>query len=527
MSKKELFITSVPLGISRDYLSLQEFKSKFICYKLLFRLSSYKKVKFICYSKLTIRHPFLMYLIFYWLSEERPRVSTLRGENYEVTLNLLFVNLCNFIFDLIRIPFLIKLTHKQIDSIATDSIKAANIKPDRNLICYLRTDLWFGVQSGGSVGHISGVVNSLDVYGSPLLFTTDSIPLIKSLIPIVDLSLTTPFQNFPQLRSIYLNKHFNNICNKYLDQIPPRFIYQRYSVNSYLGVLLSCRYQVPFVLEYNGSEIWIARNWGSPLRYEALSEKVENANLNVADVVVVVSQPMKDELVARNIDANKILVNPNGVDPERYSPIVDGSIVRKKFGLDNKLVIGFIGTFGPWHGAEVLVEAFRQLLNVPTNKKTSLHLLMIGDGVTLPQIKASITANEMESFCTFTGVVPQQDGPRYLAACDILVSPHVPNPDGSPFFGSPTKLFEYMAMGKGIVASDIDQIGEVLSHNETAWMVKPGDADELARGLERLINDPILCERLGRAARSEVIEKYTWQMHTQRIIKKLGERCGG
>src|SRR4029453_5904089 len=108
-----------------------------------------------------------------------------------------------------------------------------------------------------------------------------------------------------------------------------------------------------------------------------------------------------------------------------------------------------------------------------------------------------------------------------LAACDILASPHVPNPDGSPVFGSPTKLFEYMAMGKAIVASHLDQIGDVLRHGQTAWMVPPGDVHGLASGLAFLIDDRNLQATLGGAARRDVLAHYTWRAHVKRILDAL------
>jgi glycosyltransferase involved in cell wall biosynthesis len=80
-------------------------------------------------------------------------------------------------------------------------------------------------------------------------------------------------------------------------------------------------------------------------------------------------------------------------------------------------------------------------------------------------------------------------------------------------------------MGKGIVASDLDQIGEVLKHDQTAWMVKPGDAQSLMFGLKALIDDQPMRDRLGRAARQEVVSRYTWKEHTRKIIEKLKERC--
>src|SRR5262249_24315015 len=153
-------------------------------------------------------------------------------------------------------------------------------------------------------------------------------------------------------------------------------------------------------------------------------------------------------------------------------------------------VVGFIGTFGPWHGAAVLTDAFGRLLESRPDLRDRVRLLMIGDGVRMADVRAALARRGVASTCVLTGLVPQADGPRYLAACDILASPHVPNADGTPFFGSPTKLFEYMAMGKGIVASDLDQIGEILEHGRAALMVVPGDAGDLARGLAALIDDP-------------------------------------
>src|SRR5205085_4246369 len=131
--------------------------------------------------------------------------------------------------------------------------------------------------------------------------------------------------------------------------------------------------------------------------------------------------------------------------------------------------------------------------------------LMIGDGATLPDVTRILSEGRAIDATVLTGLVPQQDGAAYLSACDVLVSPHVPNPDGTPFFGSPTKLFEYMAMGKAIVASRLEQIGEVLEDGKTALLVPPGDVDALAAGLARLADDATLRECLGAEARRVAI----------------------
>ena len=192
------------------------------------------------------------------------------------------------------------------------------------------------------------------------------------------------------------------------------------------------------------------------------------------------------------VDADRILVNPNGVDPDRYTPAIDGGPrSRARYGFDGKTVVGFISTFQPWHGAEVLARGVRHAdarssrvprLGAPVDDRQRP-----GAGRDEADPRGRRARRRVVISRAWSS---RRRDPQYLAACDILASPHVPNADGSPFFGSPTKLFEYMAMGKAIVASDLDQIGEVLRHGETAWMVPPADAEALARGLARLVDDP-------------------------------------
>lgn len=400
-----------------------------------------------------------------------------------------------------------------------NSIRLDGTKPP----AYLRTDLWFGVESGGSVAHTTGVIESLGrLLGQrPTLITTDDLPAVEGSADSTRVDLGTRYWDFPEDLAFVANEQIEAEAARILTRATPAFVYHRYSLSSDVGARLSARLGVPLVLEYNGSEVWIAQNWGKPLRHRTLSKDIELFALRSAAIVVVVSQPMHDELVQRGIDPQKILVNPNGVDPDRYSPSIDGTEVRTREGVDGMVVFGFIGTFGPWHGAEVLARAFVQLLSDAPALKDRVRLLMIGDGPRRAATEAIIREARLSTAVHFTGRTRQEDGPAHLAACDVLLSPHVPNHDGTPFFGSPTKLFEYMAMGKPIIASRLDQIGEVLTDNVTALLVSPGDTDELAAAMRALLDDPQRRARLGAAARREAVANHTWLEHTRRILDRL------
>lgn len=471
---------------------------------------------------------FIIALLLKLMSRKQCLMMDDNGQVKLITARFLLQGLFRFIKDLKDRKPLLKKISAEVKALTASHIDS----PPRKVVdfsyapVYLRTDLWFGLPSGGSIGHISGVLNNLDKFGGcePIFLTADIVPTIREGIETHIIRPEKRFWDFSELPTFYFNETCLRFARKLLKERQLSFVYQRYSLNNYAGLKLAKEYNVPLVLEYNGSEMWVGRNWGNPLKYEALTAQIEILNMQSADVIVVVSKPLRNELVNRGIDDSKILVNPNGVNPEKYNPSVDGAFIRKKYSLERMTVVGFIGTFGKWHGAEVLVKAFGALLRDCPAYRKSLRLLLIGDGVTMPLVKDALAEFDIADVCILTGLVPQEEGPAHLAACDILASPHVPNPDGTPFFGSPTKLFEYMAMGKAIIASDLDQIGEVLEHGRTALMVEPGDAEALARGMKKLVDNPELREKLGVAARQAALSKHTWLEHTRRIIDKLKER---
>ena len=489
-------------------------------------LFRYKEVAFYVSDYRRIIRPFLCFLTLKLICKGNCYIQEANGNRHAITLFLLFIQCLEFLKEAIQIPFCL--------SRHTRAIKKLNNAPTLKTLpldlslrpLYLRTDRASGVSAGGAMGHTIGVINSLEQFTSkPALLATVEVPSLNPGIEYHRVNLEQRFRNFYDILLLESTHLISKEAFSKISDTSFSFVYQRYSTYNYSGVLVAKKLKLPFILEFNSPANWTSTHWAKGLGYKRLADDVESLNVNLADVVVVVSDPLRAILVKRGINPDKILVNPNGVDPERYSPSIDGSKIEKHFDLESKTVIGFIGTFGKWHGAEVLAKAYGLLIkNYPAYRKTT-QLLMVGDGVTMPQVKQEVDFFNIADNVILTGIVPQEEGPAHLAACDLLASPHVPNPDGTPFFGSPTKLFEYMAMGKGIIASDLEQVGEVLEHDHTAWMVKPGDAESLMHGLKTMIDNPETGKRLGNAARQEVIAKYTWKEHTRKIIEKLKERC--
>ncbi|HEY7996434.1 MAG TPA: glycosyltransferase family 4 protein [Steroidobacteraceae bacterium] len=412
-------------------------------------------------------------------------------------------------------------------------------------VAYLNCNLWFGLKAGGSVGHVSGVANSLmDAGYELLLFNAGGRLLVDERARFVPLPL-------PRMLAVPVDAsqyRFGRRCfaaiRGTLRHTDVRFIYQRLSLGNFTGVALSRRLKVPLVLEYNGSEVWVSKNWGRAVNFHDTAALAENVNIRHAHLIVTVSDVLRDELLARGVEPERIVSYPNCIDPKTFNPArfaaQENARTRREMGFEpGDVVATFIGTFGQWHGVDVLAQAIRRMVleRRPLLDALRLRFLLIGDGQKMPIVRETLALPEAGRYVRLAGLVPQHEAPRFLAASDLLLSPHVANADGSRFFGSPTKLFEYMAMGRGIVASDLDQIGEVLrpavvlagaAAPPTAWedgavavLVPPGDAEGLMNGIELLAGDEKLRSALGRNARRLALNRYTWAHHVGAILSAL------
>ncbi|HEB55841.1 MAG TPA: glycosyltransferase family 1 protein [Gammaproteobacteria bacterium] len=285
----------------------------------------------------------------------------------------------------------------------------------------------------------------------------------------------------------------------------PDVLYERYNLYLPTGVWLAKRMKLPMLLEIN-APLFDERARYDGLALTGLARWSERYCWRGADAVLPVTEVLADRVRQEGVDAAKVHVIPNGIDWEKFRDIPDLETAKQALGLDGQLVLGFTGFVREWHGLERVVEVVAAGAN--------RHLLVVGDGPARASIEARARELGVADRVTFTGIVNRDRVADYVAAFDIALQPDV------VAYASPLKLFEYLAMGRAVVAPDRPNIREVLSHDGNAWLFDADTPQGLAEAIEHLCLAPALRQRLATIARESIDQQgLTWAANAERVVQ--------
>jgi glycosyltransferase involved in cell wall biosynthesis len=287
----------------------------------------------------------------------------------------------------------------------------------------------------------------------------------------------------------------------------PDAIYERYNLFLLCGPWVARRFGLPLLLEVN-APLSDERARHSGLALKRLGDFCENRVWRAAGMVLPVTHVLAEEVRARGVPAARIAVVPNGVDRDRFPAGVDSDGARRRLGLEGRLVLGFTGFVRAWHGLEDMVTLLGEL-----GPRYNAHLLLVGDGPARAGLERHAHALGLAHRLTVTGVIDRDAVTDHIAAFDIALQPAV-----TPY-ASPLKLFEYMALGRAILAPDTPNIREVLTDGQDAVLFDPERPGALADAIRGLCADPALRQRIAAQASATIDRRaFTWDRNAGRLV---------
>ena len=285
----------------------------------------------------------------------------------------------------------------------------------------------------------------------------------------------------------------------------PDALYQRANVLMLSGVWIARRFKLPYLLEVN-APIAAERSKYGGMALPALAAWSERVMWRAADRVLPVTEVLASLVVAAGVPRARISVIPNGVDRSRFQ-VLDETAAKRRLGLDGRLVLGFVGFIREWHRLDRVIALLAEAATL-----SDAHLLIVGDGPVRAALEATARELGVAERVTITGIIERDQVAGYIAGFDIALQPEV------VAYASPLKLFEYMALGRAIVAPDAPNIREIVTNGVDCLLFDPEQPDGLAQALQRLAGDAALRERLGRAAIAKLAERrLTWRDNAVKV----------
>ncbi len=286
----------------------------------------------------------------------------------------------------------------------------------------------------------------------------------------------------------------------------PDILYERYQLYMPAGAWLKRRHRLPLLMEVN-SPLAQERARINGLALARLARAIECYTWKSADHVLAATAALTPYLLEAGVRKSSVRVIRNAVNLSQFDSGMDTESAKRRLGLDGRLVLGFTGFVREWHRMDRVVDYL-----AAADPALNLHLLLVGDGPSRAELQARAAQLGVADRMTITGVVPREAVAGYVAAFDIAL-----NIDVVPY-ALALKLFEYLGMGRAIVAHDWPNIREILTHGENALLVDPERPEALKETLDRLCTDAGLRRRLGAAARQTILDKgLTWDANAARV----------
>lgn len=294
---------------------------------------------------------------------------------------------------------------------------------------------------------------------------------------------------------------------------PFDLIYERYSLWSTAGVRAARRLKVPVVVEVNAPLVSEQAAFRALIQTED-ARAIEAEVFRTADALAVVSDELVPYVLARGAEPDRVEVIRNAVDTARFTPQVRPAQVP---GIpEGAFVVGFSGSLKAWHGLDMLLPAFRSL----RDRLPRAQLLVVGEGPLKAWVEGYAAGAGLTEAVTLTGWVGHADLPALLARMDVATAPY---PVAAGHYFSPLKLYEYLAVGRPVVASRIGQTAQVLDGTEAALLIPPGDPGALADALLQVAENPDLAARLSRNAAVEG-RRHDWADNARAIVALVRDR---
>ena len=237
-----------------------------------------------------------------------------------------------------------------------------------------------------------------------------------------------------------------------------------------------------------------------------------------ADLIFPISKWMEEELIKKGIPKSKMMTLPMGVNPQLFHLSIDGAKIRQKYGLESTKIILYIGTMDQLRKLDMIIHAFSKIKG---KCKYNFKLLMVGDGNDKSNLEKLSKSLGLENDILFTGEIPYFDVPNYIAASDICLCP-VP-PLSIYKVSSPTKLFEYMAMKKPVLANEeIPEQKEVIQESGGGLLVEFNEKS-FAEGMMKLFNNPETAKMMGERGYEWVVENRSYDNMAREVERKYYE----